>query len=145
MKVDNMPAGPDMNALVAREVLDWKVTYKAGKNVGDIVTWLWNPDDKEGHAVKVLAADNVYVWFNLHAWSTDMNAAMEGWAKTTEDKVSKRNGSMLVWDNRGPNPDSYWDCELDDPWVEASAKAAPLAICRAALKSVGIYEVEDES
>ena len=125
----NMPAGREMDALVADRVMGlhmYKPSDAACKLIGiPYGTSLW----------KVGNGDNDHGLFlsGLPNYSTDIAAALE--------VVGKATGFQLEFDY----PESYFVSiwlmgHFRLPWPRAFAETAPLAICRAALLAV----LEDE-
>lgn len=121
MNPDELQAGPELDALVAFQVMGWKFGH--GDDVGPVWTGPngeWPPMD---HAPP--------------PYSTEIQ-----WAWQVVEKLVKE--KLYVDVGNGKNPSGpYWVCRIDeaDPEGEriwqAYAKTPALAICLAALKSVG--------
>lgn len=129
MKVDDLPAGRKLDALIAARVF--------GTSRRDVWYYYESPHNK--------VLDSV-----LH-YSTDIKAAWEVW--TALPREWGEHGLGVTWyliDTHfmfHPNDERHFVCkaELDCGEVKwlAEGKTAMLAICRAALKAVGITEVPD--
>jgi len=128
MKIEDMKAGRELDALVAEKVMGWKK-----------VKWLGDYDwrDKDGEQP-----------YTVRAWnpSTDIAAAWQ-----VVEKIQERQGRdrFIIYLS------SYWGtnswvykCEFIMETVNKSvdgfADTAPLAICLAALRAVGAIAAEDE-
>lgn len=129
-----MEAGRELNALVAEHVMGWrwlslepefpeqKALYPPDLEV-DQVSWCVGDDPKE------LAED----------YSTDIRAAMNVVEKLNRlwFEIGRENAGGVRWDAI-----FYNDPDLKDS-VHVTADTAPLAICLAALMTVG-YTIDDE-
>lgn len=108
MNIDQMPAGREMDTLVAQEVMGWHC---------------WNTE--QGPCYKT--ADGQYVR-GAHTWSPSTSIA-DAW-EVVEFLIGIRKLLSI-------HPHMFeWSCEWAGGH-HAYAKTAPLAICRAALKAVG--------
>jgi hypothetical protein len=134
MSVDTMPAGPEMDALVAEKVFGCKPVFAAReweKQHGNLAHKEWvcavtghgHPEPDTEHNLDDVIAE----------YSTDIAAA---WC------VLGRFTAKFVWFD---DATCEWHCHLDgrrcvmeDARFHATGElSAPLAICRAALKAVG--------
>jgi hypothetical protein len=105
----SMPAGPEMNALVAERVMKWRRS----------------PDPFPG-------------WLPTYERATIADIIMPGWSPSTDiaagmevlEYLRPFKHILLTGYWGGP-----WECELTEPSTEwrAQAEQLPLAICRAAL------------
>jgi hypothetical protein len=135
MDIDTMEAGSELDALVAEKVMEWNGTHdvqyvdldtwyswckncgKLGED-GEIGHWEPGMDQPKGCAVPP-------------RYSTDITAAWEVVEKMPRLELIKYPGGHFFAGT------GYAD---EDGWeFEAEAPTAPLAICRAALKAVGLY------
>lgn len=106
MNIDKMPAGRDMDVLVAGRVFDYSLT-------GDGYIKLFDAETK-----------NPSVWVRqIPHYSTDIAAAWQVAMKFTGFSIGHRNGTFEGYVDGSPESLVY-------------AETAPLAICRAALKAV---------
>ena len=128
----DLPAGRDLDALIAEKVMGWTIT---APNWGhrEIFPPFDPPEDPDDQCTShSVAAD-------IPHYSTDISAAWE--AVETMGYRPFSVFSSLV--STGPAVDGKipcrweWFCYFDDPAFPGQAETAPLAICRAALKTVG--------
>jgi len=142
-----------IDALVAEKVMEWIRPPKEKKYDG-AWTIIFNDDGKithlEQNGLKIKCEEyyDEWYWKNpegkyrdytpewseniIHAWM--VVEKMRKYAKSPVD----HNGILIMLD------DSGWYCEFPAPrWEEATCLTAPLAICLAALKAVGV-NVEKE-
>ncbi len=115
MTIDEMPAGPELDALVAKALdPDCTVSMAAiGENDEDILAvWKWN---------------GLRDWIPLPKFSTDIAAA---WEVVEKLNRSKRRVALCFTRSLG------WSVILPGPDDSTHSDTAPLAICRAALKAV---------
>lgn len=125
-EIDNLEAGPEANALVAEEVMEWK----RGEGIGGDPIWLTDVTDW-------------IPYINDHplAWnpSTSISPAWEVIDKFNEEGkewelvISKENCQISNMDCEGQFL-SGW--KHDDGFIVVDAPTVPLAICRFALKAV---------
>lgn len=142
MRVDNMPAGREMDALVAEKVMGWTD-----------IQWQTFPGEN-GEEVKAFAR-GVSPIGDLRVivpnYSTDITAA---WEAAEKIPLKYTEGYVSVTRTAAGNPQYLYDCVAcnriydSGGWAEPErfsvvghADTAPLAICRAALKAMGIEEV----
>lgn len=139
MKVDDMPAGPQLDALVAEKVMGWKRCDQTGQGIA--------PDTRP---VESQRGFDLYGVSRIPGFSTDTKAAMqvaerlseEGWKPRYVccDKIHSRKQGLTT---------SNWYVAFYKPEAEAGyidfEISFPLAICRAALKAVGVTEVPDST
>ena len=116
MKIDDMPAGYKMDLLVTEKVMEWAVIPHLGCAL---------IDDRERPQIGGFAQKRFHP-------STDIASAWEVMEKLKllVEEITLR---WLPGDDEYP---SGWFCNGIRP-----VDTAPLAICRAALKAVGITEV----
>lgn len=118
MNFDEMPAGREMDALVAKHVMGFQEVGECLVLGGDLVVGRWDPPYVRGPDGFVRACRH---------YSTDWDAL--------EDMVNKlleyAYPFELHW--RGPRGDDSWSCYVGDVGY---AGTAPLAICRGVLKRV---------
>lgn len=129
-----MPAGPEMDRLVAELVMQWNETTEDGVLIrGRAMTWGEEPVgrwDEEDNPRAVLV--DFHPSSDLaHAWEVVERLEGTGWFLSLGRCTD---GSGLAFaDHRG----WYWDAVYDDAAAHNSgsglAPTAPLAICRAAL------------
>ena len=144
MKVDEMPAGRELDALVAEKVMGWRWFRPgdAGEDgypvdfwcdaAGDLTGWCdrpW-PDDTEqwGDAPALFSARGT--------WQPSQNIEV---AWEVVEKLARRGFIASV---ASDGADRWVADFAADPLVTVCtyAPTAPLAICRAALKAAGIEE-----
>lgn len=117
-----IPAGPDLDRLVAERVMGFTDIRKM--NGCD-----WYSATREGRADRVLVGSDSARGF---APSTDIAHAWE-----VVERMEQRRLELGLWRYL----DAYWEAEFvvteREPSGEAKADTAPLAICLAALKAVG--------
>jgi hypothetical protein len=136
LDLDSMQAGPEMDALVGRNVMGLEIEYP-NKIHPDLPyfadhTRLVDRAYAASHRRGLpLLADhdekNFAEYRSLPRYSTDIAAAWE--------VAQSRDG---WWDLMRHN-DGMWRCYID-PWRSASGETAPLAICRAFLKYATILD-----
>jgi hypothetical protein len=118
MDIDMMPAGREMDALIAKNIFEWTIVKTKRNNWFELQSGLWKPDDG--------ATDFPH-------YSTDIAAAWQ-----VIEKMRGEESGMRVYRIESM---SYWQFGFRGaPWAEADT--APLAICRAALKTVGVTNVQ---
>jgi hypothetical protein len=130
MKVSEMPAGRELDALVAEKVMGWTLCDRVAMGWGDGPPVFATGEDPYDDTARPSRQD----------WrpSEDIAAAWE----VVENWRNRCNGEgvvLLSWHSE------EWVCELGIWGVEsgfrhAPADTAPLAICRAALLAVGITD-----
>lgn len=138
-----IPAGPELDRLIAEKVMGWKFTlHKDGfewSYPGTRETYFGNgiPNLQTPHVirspVRLCGSDSSEDWTpstNIaHAWEV-----VEKMARTDDVHVGKAVQSA------GLN-DPYYECDVTDGEGKNRARGiaatAPLAICRAALKAIG--------
>ena len=137
MQVDEMEAGRELDALVAEKVMGWR-------RVSDGQFYFW-PSKEMVEALRMSHPDLLAVdYFAAPEFSADIAAAWkvvekmysDGWTVSVGSLAAKPRGwrctvSHMHADDFYRHPESY----------EANADTAPLAICRAVLKAVGVEEV----
>ena len=116
MRIDEMEAGRELDALVAEQILGWE---REERRKSSYLPW--------PHWV----APNGTAFIELPRFSEDVGEAWE-----VVEKLKMRCGYSH---GRG-DPFAMLECEKSDTLV-VYADTVPLAICRAALKAVGIEEV----
>lgn len=145
MKVDDLPAGPRLDALVAEKVMGWEQK---------VIRWNWVDLGKEEAHIDGVC-DGV-CWTRpdgipipeagLPPYSTDIKAAMEAISKLNEQGWN----SVLIGPRhlKGPNFRLGWHVSFHkiESWGNSKSVGAdlPLAICRAAIKAKGIVEVPND-
>ena len=150
--IDKLEAGRELDALVAEHIFGWKRIAEGSVsiNVPSGETVLLNdlfvsPDDYERVMVRGLA---LVAPMNLPDFSTDISAAWE-----VVEHVRRMHPARVWFELYAPRGDLPWTAvfftrclEWEDSMYEmgsdriipSSGKEAPLAICRAALKAVGV-------
>ncbi|MCK9361710.1 hypothetical protein M0Q28_05840 [Patescibacteria group bacterium] len=134
MNYDTMEAGREMDALVAEKVMGWKAweetrgeyTHVVWQRPGDREPWYGSRDWQRhvGRYRPLVKYDpRRHIERGLSPFSTDISAA---W------KVVEKMGNFKLL--RTDITRDHWFCEFNGGWG-AYAPSAPLAICRAALKS----------
>lgn len=113
-----LPAGRELDALVAEKVMGWRLR----ENMGAAGGRCWATGRTDGGSY----GSGVYPEFELPEFSMDMNAA---W------KVVTASNTRL--DLFGPAWRGLWTASFS-PHPTAQGETAPLAICRAALKAVDV-------
>jgi len=139
MNIDDMPAGREMDALVAEKVMGEPIPTEPPKCTGSISgiqhyfeyypQKAWVPDGTSGG----------WRW-KARAFSTDISAAWEvveklAYEPTVQGVYEKL--SVVVTVRLYSNEEAWAKIE-GRSWTKA--ETAPLAICRAALKAVGVDE-----
>ena len=108
--IDTMPAGREMDALVAEKVMGWELAVELTKSVGSDCWMQWYPD-RSDYEIR-------------SSWwpSTSITPAWEvwEWAKRNEDRWEK-----FIWALPGSRSGIHSLCR----------ELTPLAICRAAWKA----------
>lgn len=119
--VDNMPAGHEIDQLVAERVMGWKYARHNGFDV-PVYSYIVGPSEGGSLAPRRSCSD----------WkpSIDIAHAWEVVEKITDPSFSGRDALGIPASSRFSN---WWNQE--NLWASTSEDAA-LAICRAALKSV---------
>lgn len=112
MKLLEMEAGREMDALVAEKVMGWTVK-KEGYSTWVVIT--------DTYWTRPLVGGEGGSWGNWTP-STDIAAALPVLEKWTDAEIEKAGGNYRV-------------TLIGAPIVTADAKTLPLAICRAALKA----------
>ena len=119
-EIDALPAGRELDAMVATFVMGCKVIVDGGKPYCDC--------DDRGHFTR--DANDVYA--DLPCYSTDIAAAWQ--------VVEKLKGAAVEWffhiDIPKPSVTDEWRAIFTPATRYSWAKTAPLAICRAALVAV---------
>jgi len=117
-----MPAGRDLDALIAENVMGWKdrgIGYSFEDNINGYECVLYIDKDKLPHySTDIAAAWQVIEWLEKNTTekynSPSLFSVPHGWSMVLYEKR----------DNHAP------------AWLDAFAPTAPLAICRAALLAV---------
>jgi hypothetical protein len=139
MRIDEMPAGREMDALVAEKVMGNKLEYGCfvdDRYADDCVTDICDCAIAESlHKEKDKFPDKCQYWRELDPlpYSTDIAAAWEVLNKFTH-KEPCINYLNDLWNPVG------WHCHIDGHHTEG-CDTAPLAICRCALKVAGVAEI----
>lgn len=126
MNIDAMPAGRELDALVAEKVMGW-TACDANEAYP---RWMHgDPGDEFAEAGRGRGcAPLTTAWRVPYSrYSTDIAAAWE-----VVEKVRGDRDVWLQWDSET----SIWGCQFFSGGHECFADTAPLAICRAALKAV---------
>jgi hypothetical protein len=126
MLVDDMPAGREMDTLMAEKVVGWTVITIIGFNDEDSL-WL----SRDGQH---LFLSDFGMPLLLPRYSTDIAAV---WEVVEKIDNGRRDRYPTIWHDKSSD---LWVCEfgtIQGRWSET----IPLAICTAALKAVGITEV----
>lgn len=124
MRVDEMEAGRELDALVAEKVMGWIINVDAYVTETLTMSEAWKPIPN--FSTDIVAAHQVFS-------SRFLTSQVIGY--TVEDPSeypAAQDIGVLGWAKR-------WFCTCDGEPVYAPT--APLAICRAALKAVGVNEV----
>lgn len=144
-----MKAGPELNALIAEKIMEWEWRERIG-NKGAI--WLFAPDDPldmKGHSpvgefqkCARPGFSNEYqlksaLLYKLPHFSEDIAAA---WTVLMHLRETQQLYFTVETVYRGFGCRIYHD--TDNPFGTALEDTAPLAICLAALKALGI-EIPD--
>lgn len=130
MLVEEMPAGREMDALIAEKVMGWAIHSR------NTAWWVKVADENEV-TTEVMAFTYGKDRF---APSTNIAAAWEVVEKITDQK------HWAFKLRRLPGKD-YMACFIRltktgrDDFESKPSKAAPFAICRAALKAMGVVEI----
>lgn len=139
MKVDDMPAGREMDALIAEKVIRWEVfygEYKGYELLDDEIAQGYPPEEE---------VDGVP--FEIPNYSTDIAAAWEvvEQMRNTPCKDGDHYCFELFATNKWAAVFKHHLGEMvpeegfkDFEYFMATAETAPLAICRAALKAMGV-------
>jgi hypothetical protein len=133
-EIRNLPAGPEMNALIATEVMGWHmITDEYGRKhwedaVGFTAGMNWNDDFEDDED------------FHILHWHPSESIL---WAWEVMEKLNKIGLHVDVHENvpyRGHDENLseclltyYWNEEEEPMIFQAIGDTAPLAICRAAL------------
>ena len=125
MNIDELEAGRELDALVAKEIMGWRQEYVRNIITGEVCGMWKEPEylvpPRGDDAVKVPAHsdDTGLAWEVLEKGASKA----EGWVRLRE-RV-QRGG---VW----------WECDFGDYGEAARGPTVSLAICRAALKTMGV-------
>jgi len=129
-----LDAGPELDALVAREVMGWDAF---GHDE------LWHEKGKRKTHVTRWGTPHAQDCTTNFLWRPSVNMA-SAWEVVEVLRRRFGNVSVVGIDDPdapglpGEHSDStYWECIVGDDRFYASAGTAPLAVCRAALKAVG--------
>lgn len=137
MNIDELKAGRELDALVAEKVMGWEVC-NSERGAPPRKTW-----DKNTIAMSC----------PIPHYSTDIAAAWEVLCKFKRNNPWECGDILLVWGNYGEDgapkaphgqicyPQKLaWLCRIENEKGEyvGIAESAPLAICLAALKAVGV-------
>jgi hypothetical protein len=145
MTPDDMPAGPELDRLVAEKVMGWKLPLEYGILYTDgSESWGNSPQytfekfhayHSKGIAKELLQRPDLAGWSPstqiAHAWEVVQKISRLKWSGMTIDVVVSQYAGA-----------AHCSIEADMPDVksigiaDASADTAPLAICLAALKAV---------
>lgn len=128
MRIDQMPAGREMDSLIAERVMGWTVFYGEHNGYDLLDDEIANgyPPDEEPEGVP----------FEIPNYSTDIAAAWE--------VVEKMKNYLFVC---GRTDDGIWEAYFFPvnsgigKLSEAHGDTAPSAICRAALKTMKVVEI----
>jgi len=149
-EIDAMPAGPEMDALVAERVMGWHM-YHYDKDVPSACYWMLL--DSEGDPAVFEVPYNAMekrteaeAWAACPKFSTDIAAAwtvfekLPGPERRLHDSGQGVEGRYVVKCNAhswgaGTDFAYYADDERTVIQIEGEANTTPLAICRAALKA----------
>ena len=131
MNIDEMPAGREMDALVAEKVMGWsEIHHRNGRLFG-----------MPPEATVIRGDDVILHLLPILSYSTDIGAAWEIMiiirmtaSLSLEHPLTAAGLWQAKFENRG---EGTWH---DEVTVCAMASTAPLAICRAALKFMGCME-----
>lgn len=151
MKVDEMPAGREMDALIAEKVMGHRPEYGCFVDDGhsdDCVTDICDCVIAESlHKDGEKFPDKCQYWrvVDPFPYSTDIAAAWEVVEKikdTNMDSYKYGANSFELSRNRPMQPSRLYACRFNSNNNGYSyAETASLAICRAALKAVGVNEI----
>jgi hypothetical protein len=127
-EIDNMPAGPELDALIAEKVMGWKCVTATE----DLIGFGFVPKGTECiiYAKPQCKLADARIWYGerSHSWrpSRDIAAAWEVVEKTMLlVPVIRLCGNGIEWMASYTNSGAY-----------SVSETAPLAICRAALRAV---------
>ena len=123
MNIDEMPAGRDMDKLIAQKIFSWlSARLKQG---------LWNPKKHDPLYYSCDEPDEV------PHYSTDIVAAWKLIQRFTTwispPRLASYHVLVLAWVGGGDN--NEWACAIGNESSRTLASTAALAICRAALKA----------
>ncbi len=126
-KISSMPAGPEMDALIA-EFMGQELARPLGEN------WVTHEMAMDACDMSLEGQSMGIEWEQIqpYPYSTDITAVwqvVEKFAHKASNKLSQKQG-FSYW-QLNAYPDSGWACRLGS--VSANADTAPLAICRTAL------------
>lgn len=142
MQVDNMPAGREMDILIAEKVMEidtdgyWITTVDANtSNCGTIsLEWL-----KNNPTFDINRIDKDGWEYEGPQYSTDMSPAWEVAEKLKLAVIPRHPGWACAHCRAVVDGGPTWIGVADEHgWTKA--ETAPLAICRAALKAMGVTE-----
>lgn len=153
MKVDEMPAGREMDALIAEKVMGHRPEYGCfvddtynGECVGtDGATDCLLAEQKLRKQKQIPGDCKYWRIAEPEPYSTDIAAAWEVVEKikdTNMDSYKYGANSFELSRNRPMQPSRLYACRFNSNNNGYSyAETASLAICRAALKTVGVNEI----
>ncbi len=129
MNINTMPAGRELDALVATKVMGWRTAHfdaSYGK-------WIGVPLDDYWEDVPAYSTDLAAAWPLLDRFGFVVGPHFQaGWS--TDPSGMPRDG-WFVFRDWESSVRSTFD-EDSDRWALAIAETLPLALCRAALKMV---------
>jgi hypothetical protein len=128
MKIEEMPAGKELDTLVAEKIMGW--TKPECQRIGGCLKKMFGPDNKcacdsynplEGYSTHILPAWDVFLTRYL------ASQVIGYWVFDPKERPDLTDITNLGWARE-------WFCTCDGKPI--AAPTAPLAICRAALKAV---------
>lgn len=127
MNIDELEAGPELDALVAEKVMGWKWNIRNGVCYAEHDTFN-APDCWPAFSPSTDIAAAWEVMEKLVSMDFDVDVAMS--SKVANDYSKRCYCHFQAGDDNAPWKENF---KLAQAW----ALTAPLAICRAALKAVG--------
>jgi len=161
MTIENMPAGREMDALVAEKVMEEQRPARTGNEMDALRGSISGIPSESANGSWFLTTTGFEdgdspIWLPK-PYSTDIAAAWEVVEKIRELRHAANESLRTAVDEEGePSGEIYdhiafalelwpdcsgWDVNIYDPpamYATAKADTAPLAICRAALKAMGV-------
>ena len=124
MKIDEMPAGREMDALIAEKVMGWRVHLR--NTAWWVLAGLENESSCGPIKAMTCGSDRWSPSTDIvAAWKVLMKLQAMGYKWTLGSSRAKTIAILMRHDNK-------------DGIISADTDTAPLAICRAALKALGV-------
>jgi len=148
MNIDEMQAGPEIDRLVAKEIMGWTIytDYEPRFWLADGESSGWAVDDFDAREMTEDGVTEIVAHYGVFRPSVDWGAAGLVFEKMPEHKYIMSIFYGIEPDLTAPVLPGYsvqvWHPSGKPTTFDTEAETAPLAICRAALKTIlGIDKV----